>query len=188
MYYRLSSDLQAVNVRMKKVNNKFFNPIKGELIDKDKDYLQELPCKFKMLVRADLDNGAPQAPTMYHYFASARLMHKKLVETIQSAGVDNLEVFPAEITWAEKEQVIEDYVVVNIVGLVSCAVKDQSDTSPIADVDYFHSLTIDTSRTHNMLMFRLAESQIDVLVHEQVADAIKAGNFEGVVLEPVAEV
>jgi len=37
-------------------------------------------------------------------------------------------------------------------------------------------------------MFRLAESQIEVLVHEQVADAIKAGNFEGVVLEPVAEI
>jgi len=173
---------------MKKVNNKFFNPIKGELIDKDKDYLQELPFKFKMLVRTDLDDGSTQIPTMYHYFSSARLMHKKLVDVIQTAGVDNIEVFPAIVTWPEKNKVIEDYVVVNIVGLVSCAVKEESDTSPIADVDYFHSITIDPARTNNLLMFRLAESQIEVLVHEQVADAIKAGNFEGVVLEPVAEI
>jgi len=32
-----------------------------------------------------------------------------------------------------------------------------------------------------------AVSQIEVLVHEQVADAIKSGDFDGVILEPVAE-
>jgi hypothetical protein len=173
---------------MEEVNNKFFDGIGGELIDNVRDYLQELPFKFEMDVERNVDDGSYYQPTMYAYFDASNLMHKKFVETIQAAGVDNIEVFPAVITWEEKDWVIEDYVVVNIVGLVSCAVKDQSDTSPIADVDYFHSITIDPARTNNMLMFRLAESQIEVLVHEQVADAIKAGNFEGVVLEPVAEI
>ena len=57
--------------------------------------------------------------------------------------------------------------VVNIIGLVFCAVKEQFYTHPIADVDYFHSITIEANK---MLMFRLAESQIEVLVHELAAE------------------
>lgn len=187
MYYRLSSENLKLNVRMNKLNNLDLIPIDGEPLDPEYDP-EELPFKFEMLVRKDLESGIEQQPTIYDLYSEKPLMSKRLVETIQAAGVDNIEVFPAVVTWEEKNRVIDDYVVVNIVGLISCAVKDQLDTSPIAGVDYFHSITIDPARTNNMLMFRLAESQIEVLVHEQVADAIKAGNFEGVVLEPVAEI
>jgi hypothetical protein len=187
VYYRLSSDLVKVNVYMKEMNNSDVILISGELLDPEYDP-EEIPFKFEMSVRQDVEDGSYAKPTMNHYFGSSRLMHKSLVDVIQTAGVDNLEVFPAIVTWPEKDWVIDDYVVVNIVGLISCAVKDQSDTTPLADVDYFHSITIDPARTNNMLIFRLAESQIEVLVHEQVADAIKAGNFEGVVLEPIAEI
>lgn len=157
MYYRLSPDLQQANVYMKKLNNRDVILITGEMLDPEFDP-EEVPFKFEMSVRQDVDDGSYAEPTMNHYFASSRLMHKKLVETIRSAGVDNLEIFPAVVTWPEKDWVIEDYVVVNIVGLVSCAVKDKSDTSPLADVDYFHGITIDPSKTNNLLMFRLAES------------------------------
>jgi len=187
VYYRLSSDRQAVNVFMKALNNIDVDLISGELLDPEYDP-EEVPFKFEMDVAQNVESGAYYEPTMNHYFSGARLMHKTLVQTIQAAGVDNIEIFPAVVTWSEKNWVIEDYVVVNIIGLVSCAVKDQSETSPIADSHYFHNITIDSTRTNNMLMFRLAESEIEVLVHEQVADAIKASNFDGVILEPVAEV
>jgi hypothetical protein len=172
---------------MKALNNIDVDLISGELLDPDYDP-EEVPFKFEMDVAQNVENGAYYEPTMYHYFSGARLMHKSLVKTLQAAGVDNLEIFSAVVTWTEKNWVIEDYVVVNIIGLVSCAVKDQSETSPIADSHYFHNITIDPARTNNMLMFRLAESEIEVLVHEQVADAIKLGDFEGVVLESVAEI
>lgn len=49
----------------------------------------------------------------------------------------------------------------------------------------FTRLTIDPGRAQGLLMFRLAESLIDVIVHEKVARAIAAGQFSAVALTGV---
>lgn len=46
-------------------------------------------------------------------------------------------------------------------------------------------LTVDPGRAKGLLMFRLAESLIDVIVHGKVARAIAAGQFHAVALTAV---
>jgi hypothetical protein len=85
-------------------------------------------------------------------------------------------------------ELINDYVVANIVGLVACADISGSDATPYADVHYFHSLAINPKKTGGALMFRLAESRIDVIVADQVAKALRTANFRNLVLEPLGEI
>jgi hypothetical protein len=122
------------------------------------------------------------------FYPNRNVMSKRLVAILQEAGVDNLQIFPAEIKHNLTGEIIDDFVVVNIIGMVSCADLSKSDATPLADVNYFHKLTIDANKTRGALMFRLAESRIDVIVAEQVAQNIEKGNFHNLTLEPIEEI
>ena len=80
-----------------------------------------------------------------------------------------------------------DYVVVNIVGLVACAAVGESDALPFADGLWFNELVINPKDARGLLLFRLAESKMDVLVCESVARRIESLNLPFLTLEPLRE-
>jgi len=182
MYYLLDVDRILMNVYVKKDSHDFVMMIDGSPLADD----IEVPFHFRMEADED-ENGELEEPCMYAYFPNVRLMQKKLVETLRSAGVDNIQTFPAVITHPETNNTYDDYLAVNIIGMVSCANVEASTTSPLADVYYFHNLVIDPQKVKDLLIFRLAESQINVIIHEKVAREIEKGDFEGIVLEPLQE-
>ena len=188
MIYIMSGDEGGgPNVYLDAINNEFAMIQEGRFIaDLKKEHI-ELPFEFSMKIRANPDESI-QEPRLEAYSPAKELMRKDLVQALQDAGVDNLQVFPAVLSHKEKGLLIHDYVVVNIVGLVSCAAVDDSDAIPIAGGYYFNELVINAADTNGLLMFRLAESKMDVLVHESVAKKIMAYNFPYLVFTPLAEV
>jgi hypothetical protein len=97
-----------------------------------------------------------------------------------------LQVFPAVITNPETGATLEHYLAVNVVGTIAAADMTKSDARPLADVHYFLKLEIDPGKPRDALMFRLAESPMEIIVHDKVAKAIQDGGFTGVVLVPVS--
>ena len=188
MYYKISGDEGGEpNVYIKAINNTSARIKNGDLITNPSERrIHELPFRFEMKVRRNEDETR-QEPRMSAYYYAAELMHKKLVQALQTEGVDNLQLFPAVIVELGSDIVIEDYVIVNVVGLVACAAISDSDSMPFADGLFFHNLVIDPNKTHGLLMFRLAESKLDVLVHERVAKKLMAQNFPYLVLTPLSE-
>ena len=182
MYYRLDRDAVSGNVYIERAFTQWASFITGQPLT---DGLP-LPVPFRLDVDLDED-GRPMAPRLDAYFPEESLMHKSLVEVIRGAGVDNIQTFPAVLTDSRSGQRTSDYLVINVVGLVSCANLERSEAEPLADVYYFHELVIDPGRVGALLMFRLAESQMETIVHERVAEAIRHGQFTGVVLEPLSE-
>jgi hypothetical protein len=164
-----------------KENNKAWTLKKGRLIPDDQRALVKSPWRCSV---TPTEHGL----TFVDYYSEANFMSKRMVDTLQKAGVDNLVIYPAEVTNTETGEVNTDFVAVNIIGLVSCAVMDQSKANPLASTNVFHDLVIDPKKIHGIHMFRLAESPMVILVSEQVATALEAGNFEGFSLEPVKEV
>lgn len=190
MYYKITGDMGGEpNVYMQALNNENARIRGGQLIKNLEDKgIDELPFRFQMKVRRNED-GTRQEPRMSAYYYADEIMHKQVVEVMTSVGVDNLQVFPAVISEQEQDttNVIEDYVVVNVVGLVSCAAMDASDSMPFADGLFFNNLVIDPSKIGDLLMFRLAESKMDVLVHEKVAKELMKHNFPYLVFIPLKE-
>ena len=187
MYFKISGDQGGEpNVYIEPINNEFACIQEGIIVDPE-DQQIELPFRFNMKVRQNPD-ATRQNPRLRSYNPADELMHKDLLRAIQAAGVDNLQVFPAILSEKESDILIEDYVVINVVGLVSCAAVDASDSIPFADGLYFNKLVIDPAKTNGLLMFRLAESKMDVLIHESVAKILMKGNFPYLVLTPLEQV
>lgn len=176
MYYRLDVQLAPGAGFMQEQENVDQVLMDGQTIDES---TLVLPWPYEF--RPDAENPVELAD----YYSGSNLMSQRLVDTIQSCGVDNLQIFSATITNASSGETIPGYVVVNVVGLITAADLAASATRPLADVKYFEKLAIDPSKARDVLMFRLADSRIDVIVAEKVARTIEKGAFVGVVVEPL---
>jgi len=127
-----------------------------------------------------------QDPPLLDFISAQCLMSRALVTTLEEAGVDNLQKFDAPMTDREKDEINHGFCVVNVIGLVEAADMDSSESLPLGSGEVFTKLVVDKEKAQGLLMFRLAESQTDLIVHERVANAINAGDFRGVTLTPVS--
>lgn len=177
MYFRLRSNLNRNSGLMKPADNVDETLIDGTVIDAGR---LTLPWPFT------LKHGRPDPLQLADFYSSAKLMSNRLIETLKSAGADNLQLFDAEITNERTGERIDGYRVVNILGLVAAADPAASQSRPLADVRFFEKLAVDESCARGHLMFRLAESLNDIIIAEKVAKQIAAGNFVDVVVEPLA--
>jgi len=182
MYYQIDTMQASLTAGyFQKENNKAWTLQDGHLILEDERPLIKSPWRCSV--------EPPEEGLVFKdFYANVKFMSKRLVEKLQNAGVDNLEIFPAEVTNTKTGEVNTDFVAVNIVGLVSCAVMDESQAEPLATTNVFHDLVIDPKKIHGIHMFRLAESPMIILVSEQVAKALQASNFTGFTVVPVKEV
>lgn len=118
---------------------------------------------------------------MAMYEVPSLLMNDNLLKALKSAGVDNLQIFPAIIQDKAKKKEYKNYSVVNIVGVVSCVDPAKSKKGRVTDSDmidaFFESLVIDEAKTKGALMFRLAESVGAIIVSEQVKEKIEAAGI-----------
>jgi hypothetical protein len=176
MYYRLDSDDVRLSGQVRKDANKHETLQNGAIIDETK---LKLPWPYTVVLEDD------EELELGDFYPDVGLMSKRLVAALQEAGVDNLQTFPAVLNNSRNGETIDDFLAVNVVGLVAAADLGASSTSQVADVKYFHKLVIDPKRATDLLMFRLAESRMDVIVEERVARAVGSGDFPTVVVEPL---
>ncbi len=176
MYFRLISRLNRNAGLIMPEDNVDETLIDGALID---SRALALPWRFS------LQHSRPDPLRMADFYSSAKLMSDRLIGTLESAGVDNLQLFDAQIVNAGTGEKVGGYRVVNILGLVAAADSSASRSRPLAHVRFFEKLAIDATRARGQLMFRLAESLTDIIVAERVAQRISAGNFVDVIVEPL---
>lgn len=111
------------------------------------------------------------------------LMHRDLIACLRSAGVDNLDVYAAEIRDMATQTVHVDYRAVNIVGIISAV-----DVASSQGMDFgvskdglftmlYDQLAIDESACKGALMFRLAQT-LDIIIDDSVKSALTSAGFE----------
>ena len=106
------------------------------------------------------------------------LMSRDLVETIQSCGVDNLDLYNAVIRELATGHEYRNYLAVNIIGVISGADRTQSVSTSLDGLgNWFERLVLDEHATRGSLMFRLRGSLSKVMVHRRVKEAIEAKGF-----------
>ena len=174
-YFRLQSDQAQLSGSIRQESGPaIFRLARGEPYDAEPD---ELPFRFTY---TEVE-GKP----LCDYYSGKCLMSQALAQALQAAGVDNLQVFPAVLTERSTGATREDYCVVNIIGKVAVANMAQSDALPLGGGHVFIKLSIDAGKARGLLMFRLAESLVDVIVYEKVAQALEARPFRGLKLTAV---
>jgi hypothetical protein len=181
VYYRLRIDVAGMSQYWELENNEDLRLGLGISVDVEEDQI-ELPFRLKVSYHPGLD-GNPKVQPLYDYVTNVKVMTKRLVAAIQSAGVDNLQIFPAVVTDSVSGAKSEEYVVINVLGLVSGVNLARSVGTPVANAFYFDKIAIDPAKVRDLLLFRIKESPIEIIVHDSVAKVISDGKFEGVTLE-----
>jgi len=176
MYYEIESDEAAMSAFITPERESAGSLIQGRAMDPT-----EADPPFRYSYRDP--TGAP----LQDYYSAHSLMSRSLLAALVGAGVDNLQPFDAELVDEATGLVRVDFACVNIIGMIACADLRRSTTSELGSSDYFHDLVIDARKAHDLLMFRVAESMINVLLHDTVVDALLGRGLGGIVLTPVRE-
>ena len=120
------------------------------------------------------------------YLIDLPLFSDKFVEILTNAGIDNLQLFSAEII--DKQGVSHyNYKAVNIVGAVSCANLKASEYLPESEPPLmcFNKLVIDVSRVRDQKLFRLAEDTSQIILSQEIKEKIEQAGLVGFSLQPV---
>lgn len=111
------------------------------------------------------------------------LMTESLIEALREAGVDNIDVYDAEIEILRTGEIHYNYKAVNIIGMIRAADISVSEGKNVGLVDnglmtlWFKKLKVDESTINGVLMFRLAEHIIDIIVHKSVKKHLQSKGF-----------
>jgi hypothetical protein len=98
------------------------------------------------------------------------LMRQDLLDALQEAGVDNLDLYRAVVRDPFTGRAREDYWGFNVLGLVASAVENPA-------------VTIDEAKTGGLLFYRLAEVPSIIVVDETVRRAIQRRAIAGVTFD-----
>ncbi len=133
------------------------------------------PPKEVIRIEATPCFGYSEPPPDY-YDDGISLMSPRLADLLTKCGVDNLELYPAEIVYRGVDRTFAWWAF-NILGLVSVVDETGSDIRSTKSVARFNTsingLIMDPAKTHGMLMFRLAENVMTTLVHESIKNAVQ---------------
>jgi uncharacterized protein DUF1629 len=111
------------------------------------------------------------------------IMRDDLIDALQAAGVDNLQLFDAVVEDPVSGTRHTNYKAFNVVGAVAAADMAKSvlmgtpDSGKI-DID-FESLAIDEKKAAPFKLFRLAESVSAIIVNDAVKDEVERRNIPG---------
>ncbi|MDH5546768.1 MAG: hypothetical protein OEZ43_14340 [Gammaproteobacteria bacterium] len=114
------------------------------------------------------------------------LFSKKLIDILESEGVDNLQKYPA-VLHGKNGELFENYFAVNIVGTVLCADLGKSTYLPDSDPPLmeFSNLVIDSSLVHSQQLFRLGENTLYIIVNQKLGDRLSGESLVGVFLNQI---
>lgn len=144
------------------------------------------------IIKLNIKAGRENAPLPNFLSQPKPIMSKKLLEVIRAAGVNNIDAYKADFYYADGSKAPGEYFIVNVIGVVAAADMSKSVYDPNQPDKMiamsFDSLTIDQSKTHGLLMFRLAENIVEIILHEKVKKAIEKANIPYVALYPTDQV
>jgi len=164
------------------LKSQYFKNIKSWRDDTDswrlgRRFVSELPDPIILKIRPGYPNELKEM-----YNTDAIVMTVRLLKALQEAGVDNLDVYPAIIKNEGTGFETNNYVAVNLIGLVSAVDFENSnvvggDGDHFLDTD-FDGVSIDPEKAKDHLMFRLAENTSAIIIHHSVKEHLEKNGFD----------
>lgn len=153
---------------------------------------------FKGALICDLDDEEQTGNLPTFFMSPALIGTKQFHQDLLSIGVDNIEVHPVIIRDQVNNRVINDYVVLNVLGRVSCAAMNQSDYEQLNDkanpdqpnesMNVINDLVIDSHKLIDLDLFLVREDTDCILVSERVFQHLKSKGYDDIFFEEVKQI
>ena len=155
-------------------------------LDQDLELGRKLPPDFTAPVEFRIDLTSEGRRMSSLFVLPAFLVHQRLHEALVAVGIDNVDPYPAVIRNQETGQEWDDYLFLNIVGLVACADLANSDYAELGpDINVIDKVAIKADRLPSAHIFRLAEDRLKIVVSDRVHDHLISAGFTDIYFEPV---
>lgn len=106
------------------------------------------------------------------------LMRVDLIRSLESAGVTNLDLYPAALIDPDSGERHSNYWAFNLIGLMSAVNRAASTPAAHEPAPAFENVRFDSSLPEGLLCFRLAEKPSAILVHQSVRDRLLSDGFD----------
>lgn len=151
---------------------------------------------FKGPLICDLDDEENTGVFPVFFMSPALIGTKEFYKDLLEAGVDNIEVHPVIIRDVINKKTIDDYLLLNILGRVSCVdmelsgceklSNDVADTSPNDAMSFINDLVIYSGKATDLDCFLLHEDTNCIFVSERVVNHLKNKGYDDIFFEEAA--
>jgi len=139
---------------------------------------------FKPPLICDLDNEHLNGVLPTFYMSPAIIGKKQFYQDLLDCGVDNIEVQPVVIKDTVNDRDYTDYLLLNILGQVSCADLDESDYAALGeDMTVIDKLILKKSNIGDLNMFLISEDTDCIVINEKVHSYLTSKGYEDIYFE-----
>lgn len=123
------------------------------------------------------------------YMSPAIIGTSQFYQDLRSCGVDNIQTKQVVINDVVHNRVIEDYLLLNIIGRVSCANMDESEYENIGeDMNVINKLVIDQSKVHDLNLFLVHEDTDCIVINDKVYNCLAKKGYTDISFEEIDQV
>lgn len=139
---------------------------------------------FESPVTFDLDTDIEGRRMPTFFTVPAFVAQREFASVLSSAGVDNIDIYPARIDDPETGATFTEYVLINIIGSLSVADLSASEVSELGPgMRMIDKIVLKDRAPREVQMFRLAEDPLKIIVSDAVATAVRSASLNDVYLE-----
>lgn len=143
-----------------------------------------LGSDFEGPVHFKLDKELRKGPLPSFFTSPALVSNEKFYNDLIESGVDNVEKYPTVIKDEVDGRSIEDFLLLNIVGRVSCADMDNSDYETLGEgMNVINKLTLDSKKILGLDFFHVAEDTDCIVLSEKVYSSINSKGYTDIYFE-----
>lgn len=150
---------------------------------------QLLPEHFQEPLIAKLDEETVGGAMSTLYMSPAVIGKKAFYMALTEIGINNIEAKQVIIQDNVNDKTYDDYLLLNIIGRVSCADMSKSEYHSLGDgMHIMNTLVIDSSKTQGMELFLVHEDTGCVVVSERVHDHLQSKGYPDLYFEELQQV
>lgn len=142
-----------------------------------KSFKMELPNPISIYIKEGYPDELKEL-----YNNDALVMTRRLYHALVQCGVDNMDMYPCEIINKETGFSTNDYVAVNLIGLVGALELELSNipyrTHHAKGENSYGWISHDELKMKKHLMFRFAENTSAVIIHKTVKEYLVSQGFD----------
>lgn len=147
------------------------------------------PNDFEGPLIVSLDPEFENGEMATFYTDPAVIGRKEFYQGLKTLGIDNIETHGVIIKDVVKNIEIDDYVLMNILGRVSCADMDKSEYHELGEgMNVIDTLVLDATKIHSLKMFLVDEDTDCIVVDEDVYKWLKEQPFTDIYFEELTVV
>lgn len=139
----------------------------ANLIDYENDDEEGEPFVGPLICKLDDEHVDGKMSTFF--MSPAIIGTKEFYNDLLEIGIENIEVYPVIIRDEVNSRVFDDYLLLNIVGRVSCADMASSEYQALGDdMNIIDQLVLDASKVHDLDLFLVHEDTDCIVISEKV--------------------